>query len=100
MADSIGVALPGVQVRVANLENVNVDAEPGAPGALMVPGPIVIVDRRKDLIITAGDSVYPAEIERVIAGHPAVAMVAVGPIPAEVKGELACAYVVAREGAS
>jgi long-chain acyl-CoA synthetase len=135
VAGSIGVALPGVQVRVANLDNVNIDAEPGAPGELMVRGPIVmmgyynnpdetartiepdgwlhtgdiatvddtghffIVDRRKDLIITAGYNVYPAEIERVIAGHPAVAMVAVGPIPDEVKGELACAYIVLREGA-
>jgi long-chain acyl-CoA synthetase len=58
-----------------------------------------IVDRRKDLIITAGYNVYPAEIERVIAGHSAVAMVAVGPIPDDVKGELACAYIVVREGA-
>jgi long-chain acyl-CoA synthetase len=44
--------------------------------------------------------VYPAEIERVLAGHPAVALVAVGPIADDVKGELARAYVVLREGAS
>jgi long-chain acyl-CoA synthetase len=59
-----------------------------------------IVDRRKDMIITAGYNVYPAEIERVLAGHPAVALVAVGPVADEVKGELARAYVVLREGAS
>jgi len=41
----------------------------------------------------------PAEIERVLAAHPAVAMVAVGPVKDEIKGELACAYVVRREGA-
>ena len=38
-----------------------------------------IVDRRKDMILTAGFNVYPAELERVIAMHPAVALVAVGP---------------------
>jgi long-chain acyl-CoA synthetase len=132
---SIGVALPGVEVRVADLADVTRDAPCGEPGELMVRGPIVmmgyfgneaetravietdgwlhtgdiayadatghffIVDRRKDLIITAGYNVYPAEIERVLAGHPAVALVAVGPLPDPVKGEIACAYVVRREGA-
>ncbi|GAA4828007.1 class I adenylate-forming enzyme family protein [Saccharopolyspora rosea] len=57
-------------------------------------GHFFVVDRRKDMIVTAGYNVYPAEIERVLAGHPAVAMVAVGPVPDEVKGELARAYVV------
>ena len=44
-------------------------------------GFIYIVDRKKDMILTAGFNVYPAELERVIAGHPHVAMVAVGPSP-------------------
>jgi long-chain acyl-CoA synthetase len=52
------------------------------------------------LIITGGYNVYPAEIERVLAGHPAVAVSAVGPIADEVKGELARAYVVLRREAS
>lgn len=133
---SIGVSLPGVSLRVADLEDVSRDAEPGTPGELMVRGPIVmmgyfnnpeetaktiepdgwlhtgdiatvdatghyfIVDRRKDLIITGGYNIYPAEIERVMAGHPAVSMVAVGPLKDEVKGELACAYVVVNDGAN
>lgn len=63
-------------------------------------GHYFIVDRRKDMIITAGYNVYPAEIERVLAGHPAVALVAVGPVPDDVKGELAKAYVVLKEGAT
>jgi long-chain acyl-CoA synthetase len=63
-------------------------------------GCIFIVDRKKDMILTAGYNVYPAELERVIAGHPDVAMVAVGSIPDEEKGELAKAYVIAKEGAS
>jgi long-chain acyl-CoA synthetase len=63
-------------------------------------GHFFIVDRRKDLIITGGFNVYPAEIERVVAAHPAVAMVAVGSVPDETHGELARAYVVLRQGAT
>jgi len=63
-------------------------------------GFIYIVDRKKDLILTAGFNVYPAEIERVIAAHPDVAMVAVGAIPDEAKGELAKAYIVPKSGAN
>jgi long-chain acyl-CoA synthetase len=63
-------------------------------------GHYFIVDRRKDLIITGGFNVYPAEIERVVASHPAVAMVAVGSVPDETYGELARAYVVLRPGAT
>ena len=57
-------------------------------------GCIWIVDRKKDLILTAGFNVYPAELERVLAAHPDVALVAVGSIPDEEKGELAKAYIV------
>jgi long-chain acyl-CoA synthetase len=133
---SVGVALPGVEVRVASFDDASVTMPAGEPGELMVRGPIVmlgyfgneaataetiepdgwlhtgdvavadaygrfsIVDRRKDMIITSGYNVYPAEIERVIAGHPAVAMVAVGSQADELKGELARAYVVLRPGAT
>ncbi len=62
-------------------------------------GRVFIVDRKKDMILTAGYNVYPAEIERVVGSHPAVAMVAVGAVPDEVKGEIAKAYVVLKAGA-
>lgn len=61
-------------------------------------GSIRIVDRLKDMIITAGFNIYPAELERVIAEHEDVAMVAVGSIPDESKGELPKAYVVLMPG--
>lgn len=63
-------------------------------------GFIFIVDRKKDMILTAGFNVYPAELERVIAGHPDVALVAVGSIPDADKGELAKAYIVPKTGTS
>jgi long-chain acyl-CoA synthetase len=40
---TIGVALPGIEVRVADLEDVTRDAPPGVPGELMVRGPIVMM---------------------------------------------------------
>lgn len=61
-------------------------------------GLIYIVDRKKDMILTAGHNVYPAEIERVVSAHPAVALVAVGKTLDETKGELAKAYVVLAQG--
>jgi long-chain acyl-CoA synthetase len=63
-------------------------------------GYFYVVDRRKDLILTGGYNVYPAEIERVLAQHPAIAMSAVGRKPDEMKGEIAKAYVVLKPGAS
>ena len=57
-------------------------------------GYVYVVDRKKDMILTAGYNVYPAEIERVISGHPAVAMVGAGAKADPDKGEIAKAYVV------
>lgn len=59
-------------------------------------GYLYIVDRLKDMIITGGFNIYPAELERVISEYPGVLMVAVGSVPDESKGELAKAYVVAQ----
>ena len=61
-------------------------------------GCVYIVDRKKDMILTGGYNVYPAEIERVLAGHPAVALAAVGKQEDELKGEIAKAYIVLKEG--
>ncbi|MEM7268281.1 MAG: long-chain-fatty-acid--CoA ligase [Pseudomonadota bacterium] len=63
-------------------------------------GCVFVVDRLKDMILTAGYNVYPAEIERVLAAHPDVALAAVGKQADELKGEIAVAYVVLKEGAA
>lgn len=59
-----------------------------------------VVDRKKEVIITGGYNVYPAEVERVIAEHPAVAMVAVAAAADQLKGQVPKAFVVLRNGAS
>jgi long-chain acyl-CoA synthetase len=61
-------------------------------------GYVYVVDRKKDLIITAGYNIYPAEIERVVLKHEKVAICAVGKEPDEFKGELAKAFVVLKPG--
>jgi len=132
---SIGVALPQVEVRIADVEDATRTLAADEVGELMVRGPIVmqgyfgneaatrdaiepdgwmhtgdlaktdadgyffIVDRKKDMILTAGYNIYPAELERVIAMHPDVALAAVGSQPDDVKGEIAKAYVVLKQGA-
>ena len=63
-------------------------------------GFIYIVDRLKDMIITGGYNIYPAELERVLCAHPAVAMAAVVGVPDPTKGELAKAFVVIARGMS
>jgi long-chain acyl-CoA synthetase len=131
---SIGLQLPYVECRIADVDDPTRTMSENDVGELMVRGPIVmqgyfgnesmtretiepdgwlhtgdlarmdedgcifIVDRKKDMILTAGYNVYPAEIERVVAGHPAVALVAVGSVDDEMKGELAKAYIVLKEG--
>ncbi|ABG03329.1 AMP-dependent synthetase and ligase [Rubrobacter xylanophilus DSM 9941] len=61
-------------------------------------GYIYVVDRKKDMFISGGENIYPAEVERVISTHPAVAEVAVIGVPHEKWGETPKALVVPREG--
>jgi fatty-acyl-CoA synthase len=57
-------------------------------------GYFYIVDRKKDMFISGGENIYPAEIERVLYGHTAVHMCAVVGIPNEKWGEIGVACVV------
>jgi fatty-acyl-CoA synthase len=58
-----------------------------------------IVDRKKDMIISGGLNVYPAEVERVLSAHPAVVEVAVVGVPDERWGETPLACVVSKDPA-
>ncbi len=62
-------------------------------------GYLRIVDRLKDMYISGGENVYPAEVEQALHEHPAVAECAVVGMPDERWGEVGRAFVVVREGA-
>lgn len=57
-----------------------------------------IVDRIKDMYISGGENVYPAEVERVLLTHPAVLEAVVVGVPDEKWGEAGAAYLIARPG--
>lgn len=133
-AGSIGTPLPGVEIRIADINDATRTQPRGVVGELMVRGPTVmmgyfgndastrdaiepdgwlhsgdiaqmdddgfvyVVDRKNDMIVTGGYNIYPAELERVIAMHPAVAMVAIGAAPDDLKGEVPKAYIVLKYG--
>ena len=61
-------------------------------------GFVYIVDRKKDMFISGGENVYPAEIERALLGHPGIQDAAVVGIPDEKWREVGKAYIVLRDG--
>ena len=61
-------------------------------------GFIFLVDRKKDVIITGGENIYPVQIENFLNGHPAIKDVAVIGLPDERLGEITCAIIQAEEG--
>ncbi|EYS85484.1 fatty acid--CoA ligase [Cupriavidus sp. SK-4] len=71
----------------------------GDVGTLDARGYLRITDRIKDMFIVGGFNCYPAEVEKLLVAHPAVAQVAVVGMPHERLGEVGRAYVVLRHGA-
>jgi long-chain acyl-CoA synthetase len=69
----------------------------GDIGTVSAEGWLTVTDRRKLIIVRGGANVYPAEVERVIRRHPAVAEVAVFGIPDERLGERVAALVQFRD---
>jgi long-chain acyl-CoA synthetase len=128
---TIGVALPGTDVRVADLENPSRDVAFGEAGELCIRGPqvfagywqqpaetaamlrngwlhtgdivvmdddgfVTIIDRKRDVILASGFSIFPSEIEDVLSEHPAVAECAAVGVSHYYRGETVKAYVVVR----
>ncbi|GGM54585.1 FadD3 family acyl-CoA ligase [Dactylosporangium sucinum] len=123
VATTCGAAVPGVEVRVdettgevlvrgynvmrgyfedpaATADAVDADGwlHTGDVGVLDERGYLRITDRLKDMFIVGGFNAYPAEIEQVLARHPALAEVAVIGAPDDRLGEVARAFVVPRAG--
>ncbi|WP_439534408.1 fatty acid--CoA ligase [Polymorphobacter sp.] len=72
----------------------------GDAGFLDSKGYLFIQDRVKDMIVSGGENIYPAEVEAALSAYPGIAEVAVIGIPSEQWGEAVKAIVVPRAGAS
>ena len=70
----------------------------GDIGRTDTDGYLYITDRKKDMIVSGGQNIFPVDIETIMAGHPAIAEVAVIGIPHAEWGETPIACVVLREG--
>lgn len=102
MATLDGVPLPGVDVSISDDGEILVAGPIVAGGGVhhtgdlgrIVDGRLQVIGRKKELIITGGENVAPAEVEAVIAEHPAVRDVAVVGRPDPEWGEMLVALVV------
>ncbi|HYN62328.1 MAG TPA: long-chain-fatty-acid--CoA ligase, partial [Rubrivivax sp.] len=70
----------------------------GDVGTMDADGFVTIRDRMKDMLISGGENVYPAEVEHMLLGHPAVADAAVIGLASPKWGEVPLAVVVAKKG--
>ena len=70
----------------------------GDVGCAMTTAGIYVVDRKKDMIISGGFNVYPAEVEKALLAHPDVQDCAVIGVPDEKWGEAVVAFVELRPG--
>ncbi|WP_425229519.1 class I adenylate-forming enzyme family protein [Sphingomonas sp.] len=72
----------------------------GDVGRFDEDGFLILMDRKKDMIISGGYNIYPSDLEAVLAGHPAVADAAVIGAPSETWGETPVGFFVPRPGAT
>jgi acyl-CoA synthetase (AMP-forming)/AMP-acid ligase II len=70
----------------------------GDLGSLDENGYLTLAGRKSEMYIRGGYNVYPAEVERVLSGHPDVVHVAIVGVPDPVLGEIGVAFVVAAAG--
>ena len=130
---TVGVPLPGTEVRIVHEDDPDLEQPAGEAGELVVRGPqvfagywheredsarmlhdgwlftgdiavmspdgyVTVIDRKRDVIIASGFSVFPSEVEEVLLAHPAVADAAVVGVPDSYRGETVKACVIVREG--
>ncbi|MEZ5895821.1 MAG: AMP-binding protein [Parvularculaceae bacterium] len=70
----------------------------GDAGRFDENGFLYVLDRVKDMIISGGENIYPAELENVLASHPAILESAIVGLPDDKWGEVVRAFVVKRPG--
>ncbi len=70
----------------------------GDLGYMDEEGYFYIVDRAKDMYRSGGENVYPAEVEKILAGHPKISNVAIIGVPDEKWGETGMAFIVPAQG--
>jgi fatty-acyl-CoA synthase len=61
-------------------------------------GYFYLIDRKKDMFISGGENIYPAEVERVLRNHPGIEDIAVVGVPDESWGEVGVAFVMTKPG--
>ena len=128
-----GYAIPGVEIRVVDMNGEDVARDGRAVGEIIARGDgvmkaywkqaatteevlrdgwlytgdmatldadgyILIVDRKKDIIISGGENISSLELEKTLMAHPSVYDAAVIPVPHEKWGEVPKAYVVLKQG--
>ena len=113
VGERLGRVLPGVELRIGEDGEILVRGPVIAPGTaaadgwlhtgdvgtLESDGLLCVVGRSKDLIVTGGENVAPAEVEQALLDHPAVADAGVIGLPDPEWGEVVCAAVVLARGA-
>ena len=97
----IGVMQGYLDDPAATAEAIDADGwlHTGDVGTMDANGYVRITDRKKDMFISGGFNVYPAEVEKLLAAHPAIGMAAVIGVPDERMGEVGKAFIVLRPGA-
>ena len=97
----VGVMKGYLDDPAATAEAIDVDGwlHTGDVGVLDENGYLRITDRKKDMYISGGFNVYPAEVEKLLSAHPAAAQVAVIGVPDDRMGETGKAFVILRSGA-
>lgn len=71
----------------------------GDVGRIDEDGFLILMDRKKDMIISGGFNIYPSDLEAVLAQHPAVADCTVVGVPSDEWGETPVGFYVPRDGA-
>lgn len=96
----IGVMQGYLDDPAATAEAIDADGwlHTGDVGTMDKGGYVRITDRKKDMFISGGFNVYPAEVEKLLSVHPAIGMVAVIGVADERLGEVGKAFIVLRPG--